>query len=79
MAATVPLRSAPLALQGQHTEGETDPWKINVPDHAKRKESSDFAAAKSLAHKILASLGLGGQFYGTAVIQMHHGGSLTGF
>jgi Family of unknown function (DUF6424) len=76
MAAGAPLRSAPLALQGQHTEGEADPWKINVPDHAKRKESSDFAAAKSLAHKILATLGLDGQFYGTAVIQMHHGGSL---
>ena len=71
-----PVRSAPLALQGQHTHGGSDPWKINIPDHAKRQNSRDFVAAKKLANKILATLGLDGQFYGTAVIQMHHGGSL---
>jgi len=71
-----PVGSAPLALQGQHTEGESDPWTINIPDHAARTESRDFVASKNLAHKILAALGLDGQFYGTAVIQMHHGGSL---
>jgi hypothetical protein len=71
-----PVQGAPLTLQGQHTEGESDPWTINIPDHAQRKESRDFVAAKNLAKKILAALGLGGQFYGTAVIQMHHGGSL---
>ncbi|MGN6791007.1 MAG: DUF6424 family protein [Streptosporangiaceae bacterium] len=75
-AEAVPVQSAPLALQGQHTEGESDPWTINIPDHAKRRESRDFVSAKNLAHKILATLGLDGQFYGTAVIQMHHGGSL---
>jgi len=71
-----PVKGAPLTLQGQHTQGETDPWTINIPDHAKRQQSRDFAAAKRLALKILATLGLSGQFYGTAVIQMHHGGSL---
>jgi len=76
MPAQGPAASAPLGLQGQHTVGETDPWKINVADHADRKTSRDFAAAKRLADKILATLGLDGQFYGTSVIQMHHGGSL---
>jgi Family of unknown function (DUF6424) len=75
-AAAGPTQGAPLALQGQHTEGEQDPWTINIPDHAQRKDSPDFVAAKNLAHKILATLGLDGQFYGTAVIQMHHGGSM---
>jgi hypothetical protein len=75
-AGTDPSSSAPLALQGQHTEGESDPWTIYIPDHATRTESRDFIASKNLAHKILATLGLDGQFYGTAVIQMHHGGSL---
>lgn len=73
---TGPVRSAPLTLQGQHTEGESDPWKIYIPDHPKRDDSADFMASKNLAHKILATLGLDEQFYGTAVIQMHHGGSL---
>jgi hypothetical protein len=75
-AAAGPAQDAPLALQGQHTEGENDPWTINIPDHAQRTDSPGFVAAKNLAHKILATLGLDGQFYGTAVIQMHHGGSL---
>ena len=71
-----PAQSAPLALQGQHTEGENDPWTINIPDHAQRTDSPQFVAAKNLANKILATLGIDSQFYGTAVIQMHHGGSL---
>src|SRR5215467_7729025 len=60
MPAQGPAASAPLGLQGQHTVGETDPWKINVADHADRKTSRDFAAAKRLADKILATLGLDG-------------------
>jgi uncharacterized protein DUF6424 len=71
-----PTHGAPLALQGQHTEGENDPWKINIPDHAQRTDSPGFVAAKNLANKILSTLGIDDQFYGTAVIQMHHGGSL---
>ena len=71
-----PAQAAPLSLQGQHTEGEDDPWKINIPDHAQRTDSPGFVAAKNVADKILATLGLDGEFYGTAVIQMHHGGSL---
>jgi uncharacterized protein DUF6424 len=71
-----PAQGAPLVLQGQHTEGESDPWKINIPDHAQRTDSPGFVAAKNLADKILATLGIDDQFYGTAVIQMHHGGSL---
>jgi Family of unknown function (DUF6424) len=71
-----PAKGAMLTLQGQHTEGEDDPWTINIPDHAQRRDSPGFVAAKNLARKILATLGLDIQFYGTAVIQMHHGGSL---
>jgi Family of unknown function (DUF6424) len=75
-AAAGPAQGAPLTLQGQHNEGENDPWKINIPDHAQRTDSPEFVAAKNLAQKILATLGLDAQFYGSAVIQMHHGGSL---
>ena len=75
-AAAGPAQGAPLALQGQHTEGEHDPWTINILITPSARTHQGFVAAKNLAHKILATVGLDDQFYGTAVIQMHHGGSL---
>ncbi len=66
----------PLALQHTHPEHEDDPWGIRLPDHAKRTESAGFRASKALAKKIVATLGVGQEFYGSASLQMHHGGSL---
>jgi len=66
----------PLALQHTHSEKEDNPWGILLPDHAKRSESPGFRASKSLAKKIVATLGVSQQFFGSAALQMHHGGSL---
>jgi hypothetical protein len=66
----------PLALQHTHLEQEDDPWKIQIPDHARRTDSPGFRASKVLAKKIVATLGVAQQFYGSASLQMHHGGSL---
>jgi len=57
-----------------HQVAETDPWKINVPDHAAREDTPGFRAAKQLAHDILDALH--GCPYGPGPWQMHHGGSL---
>jgi hypothetical protein len=59
-----------------HTESENNPWTINVADHAARTDSPGFVAAKALAQKILAALGIDQSFFGSGAIQMHHGGSL---
>lgn len=60
-----------------HVEHEDDPWSIRIPDHPERIESAEFRAAKSVAHKILATLAR--QPYGPGPWQMHHGGSLWTF
>ncbi|MGH2720199.1 MAG: DUF6424 family protein [Actinomycetota bacterium] len=61
---------------GHHTHGESHPWKIRIPDHPARTESTDFRAAKKLAKRILATIGVDKRFLGSDAIQMHHGGSL---
>jgi Family of unknown function (DUF6424) len=66
----------PLALQHTHLEHEDDPWRIDLPDHAQRTESAGFRASKDLAKKIVATLVAGQELYGSASLQMHHGGSL---
>jgi uncharacterized protein DUF6424 len=60
-----------------HTEHEDDPWTINIPDHAERTDSPTFVLARSVAHKIMASLKAGP--FGPGPWQMHHGGSLWTF
>jgi hypothetical protein len=59
---------------GTHTEHEDDPWTINIPDHAQRTDSPTFVLARSVAHKIMATLKT--TPYGPGPWQMHHGGSL---
>ena len=63
---------------GTHERGESLPWKINVRDHAGRKESSTFRNAKDLAKDIMATLE-GREPFGPKPWQMHHGGSLWVF
>jgi Family of unknown function (DUF6424) len=59
-----------------HTESESNPWTIELPDHPERSDSAGFRASKSLAKKILAALDVSAEFYGSHSLQMHHGGSL---
>jgi len=67
----------PLALQqNTHAEHEDEPWGIQLPDHAQRADSPGFRASKELAKKVVATLGVSQEFYGSAALQMHHGGSL---
>jgi hypothetical protein len=66
----------PLTLSKTHTESESNPWEIQLPDHADRTDSPGFRASKAFAHKILAALGVSNEFYGSDSLQMHHGGSL---
>jgi hypothetical protein len=47
----------PLGLQHTHPENEDHPWKIALPDHAKRTDSPGFRASRNLAKKIVATLG----------------------
>ena len=63
---------------GTHTRGETMPWKIRIPDHAGRTQSSAFRAAKKVAKQIMATIP-GDEPYGKGPWQMHHGGSLWVF
>jgi Family of unknown function (DUF6424) len=63
---------------GTHTESEDHPWVISIPDHPKRTDSPSFVAARSFAHRIMATLG-NDLPYGPGPWQMHHGGSLWTF
>lgn len=58
------------------------PWKIRIPDHAGRTQSSAFRAAKKAARQIIATIP-GDEPYGRGDSdppwQMHHGGSLWVF
>jgi hypothetical protein len=67
--------TTPLSIS-MHTESESDPWKIQLPDHPDRSDSAGFRASKTLAHKILGLIGVSEEFYGSDLLQMHHGGSL---
>ena len=57
-----------------HTEGETDPWKVNVPDHPLRADSPEYVAARKQMIEIAAQAP--GLIYGEAPYQDHHGGAL---
>jgi len=58
-----------------HTESESDPWNINIPDHPSRTDSPTFVAARAFAQTIMATLKVPFP-YGPGAWQMHHGGSL---
>jgi Family of unknown function (DUF6424) len=57
-----------------HTEGETQPWKVNVPDHPLRKDSPEYVAARKQMIEIAAQAP--GLIYGEAPYQDHHGSAL---
>lgn len=58
-----------------HTEKESHPWEINIPDHPKRADSKIYRTSRKLMNKIMAEVT---DFYlGSAPpYQDHHGGGL---
>ncbi len=57
-----------------HTESETDPWKIDVPDHPIRQDSPEYVAARQKMNEIAGQAT--GLIYGPGPFQDHHGGAL---
>jgi hypothetical protein len=57
-----------------HTESESHPWTVDVPDHPARADSPEYVAARKKMNEIAAqSTGL---IYGPGPYQDHHGGAL---
>jgi Family of unknown function (DUF6424) len=57
-----------------HSESETHPWSIQVPNHPVRSDSPEYVAARQKMNQIAA--GATGLVYGSAPFQDHHGGAL---
>jgi hypothetical protein len=57
-----------------HSESETHPWSIQVPNHPVRSDSPEYVAARKKMNEIAA--GATGLVYGSAPFQDHHGGAL---
>lgn len=61
---------------GLHVQSESNPWQVYLEDHAPRRSSHWFTAAKRTAARILATMGEDTYPYGPGPWEMHHGGSL---
>jgi len=57
-----------------HTEHEDHPWTIQIPDHAKRTESSEYKSARAKMNSLAKAID--GFEYGDSPYQDHHGGGL---
>ncbi len=57
-----------------HTESQTHPWTIDVPDHATRQDSPEYVAARQKMTEIAGQAT--GLIYGPGPFQDHHGGAL---
>jgi hypothetical protein len=57
-----------------HSESETHPWSIQVPNHPTRSDSPEYVAARKKMNEI--ATGATGLIYGSAPFQDHHGGAL---
>jgi Family of unknown function (DUF6424) len=59
---------------GTHTQGEDDPWEINIPDHPARSDSPAYVVARRVMRDIVDEVR---NFYlGSGPYQDHHGGGL---
>jgi len=57
-----------------HSESESHPWSINVPNHPTRADSPEYVKARTQMNELAGqSTGL---IYGTGPFQDHHGGAL---
>jgi hypothetical protein len=59
---------------GTHPESEHYAWTIQIPDHHKRTESSEYRHARKLMRQLVDSVE--GFAYGEEPVQDHHGGGL---
>lgn len=59
---------------GTHTEHEDHPWTIQIPDHHKRTESTEYVAARKLMRQLVDTVE--GFAYGEEPVEDHHGGGL---
>lgn len=57
-----------------HSESESHPWAIDVPNHPARKDSPEYVAARSKMNQIAAQAT--GLIYGQGPFEDHHGGAL---
>jgi len=57
-----------------HSESETHPWTVNVPDHPVRQDSPEYVAARTKMNEIAAQAP--GLIYGPGPFEDHHGGAL---
>lgn len=59
---------------GSHTEHEDHPWTIQIPDHPKRVETTEYRAARKKMNEL--AKGIPDFEYGGQPYQDHHGGGL---
>lgn len=70
-----PRMEKPMATTGPvHSESESHPWSIDVPDHPPRQDSPEYVAARKKMNEIAGQAT--GLVYGSAPFQDHHGGAL---
>ncbi len=57
-----------------HSESETHPWRIDIPDHPARTDSSEYRAARAKMNEMAGESA--GLIYGSGPYEDHHGSSL---
>jgi Family of unknown function (DUF6424) len=57
-----------------HTESETHPWTVDIPDHPARQDSPEYVAARKKMNEMAGQAT--GLIYGPGPYQDHHGGAL---
>jgi hypothetical protein len=57
-----------------HTESESHPWTVDVPDHPARQDSPEYVASRKKMNEIAG--GASGLIYGPGPFEDHHGGAL---
>jgi hypothetical protein len=57
-----------------HTEGENQPWKINIPGHPVRSDSPEYVQSRQTMNTM--ATGITNLIYGPAPYEDHHGGGL---
>jgi hypothetical protein len=57
-----------------HTESETHPWTVDVPDHPARSDSPEYVAARQKMNELAGQAT--GLIYGPGPFEDHHGGAL---
>jgi Family of unknown function (DUF6424) len=58
----------------EHTEGETDKWTVNIPDHPAREDSPEYVAARKKMNELAGQAT--GLVYGPGPFDDHHGSAL---